>query len=185
MKFLSVKFMARNTLSARKLSIEKKLSIKKKLSISRKRLAALLCTFLLTSLYAQEEITEGLDPADYLPRDYAQVEVTGTTVPIRSFKTRVSAAIEMFYTPASDEAMITYQWLTNVFDLGDAQIACENYAREFVLKNQQDAFFDRVQLGLQKPYYHYRMVRKSDLRFIKDVDPRKHESKYYIYVQFY
>jgi hypothetical protein len=167
LKFLSVKFMARYGITGKKL------------------LTALLCTVLWTSLYAQEETTEALDPADYLPREYAQVEVTRTTVPIRSFKTRVSAAVEMFYTPASDEAMITYRCVTNVFDLGDAQIACENYAQEFLLKNQQDAFLNRVQRGLQKPYYHFRIVKKPDLRFIKDVDPRKHESKYYIYIQFY
>jgi hypothetical protein len=154
--------------------------------IVKKLLAALLCTFFWAVLYAQEEATtEALDPADYLPREYSQVDMTSTTVPIRSFKTRVSATVEMFYTPASDEAMITYQCLTNVFDVGDAQIACENYAQGFLKKNQQDAFLGKVQQGLQKPYYHFRMVRKPDLRFIKDVDPRKHESKYYIYVQFY
>jgi hypothetical protein len=168
--------MARNILTARELLISRKLLIAKKL------LAALLCTVLWASLYAQEEAP---DPADYFPRAYSQVEVTGTTVPIRSFKTRVSATIEMFYTPASDEAMITYQCLTNVFDLGDAQVACENYAQGFVNKNKNEAFLGKVQLGLQKPYYHYRIVKKPDLRFIKDADPRKHESKYYVYVQFF
>jgi hypothetical protein len=154
--------------------------------VAKKFLVALLCTFLWAVLYAQEEAgTDALDPADYLPREYSQVDVTRTTVPIRSFRTRVSAAVEMFYTPASDEAMITYQCLTNVFDVGDAQMACENYARGFVLKNQKDAFLGRVQRGLQKPYYHFRVVKKPDLRFIKDVDPRKHESKYYVYVQFF
>jgi hypothetical protein len=154
--------------------------------IVKKLVTALLCICLWATLYAQGEVTpDAPDPADYLPREYSQVDVTSTTVPIRSFKTRVSATIEMFYTPASDEAMITYQCLTNVFDVGDAQIACENYAQGLVLKNQHDAFFDRIQRGLQKPYYHYRIVKKPDLRFIKDVDPRKHETKYHIYVQFY
>jgi hypothetical protein len=168
MKFLSVKFITKNLLIAKKL------------------LTALLCIFLWASLYAQEEIPpEAGDPADYMPREYAQVDVTRTTVPIRSFKTRVSATVEMFYIPVSDEAMITYQCVTNVFDVGDAQIACENYAQDFVRKNQQDAFYGRVLPGLQKPYYHFRIARKPDLRFIKDTDPRKQESKYYIYVQFY
>jgi hypothetical protein len=156
--------------------------------IAEKLVIALLCTALWTSgvaLFAQEETTEALDPADYLPREYAAVDVTSTTVAIRSFKTRVSATVEMYYLPVSNEAMLTYQCLTNVFDVGDAQIACENYAREFLLKNQQDAFFDRIQRGLQKPYYHFRIAKKPDLRFIKDADPRKHETKYYVYVQFY
>ena len=166
-KFLSAKFVARNILIAKKL------------------VTALLCSALLASLYAQEAAPEAPDPADYLPRELAQVEVTRTTVPIRSYKTRVSASIEMYYTPANDEAMITYQCLTNVFDVGDAQAACENYAQGFVNKNKSEAFLGRVQQGLQKPYYHFRIIKKPNLRFIKDVDPRKHESKYFIYVQFY
>jgi hypothetical protein len=163
--------------------IVKFLSVK---CIAKKILTALLCTVFWASIYAQDAATtEAPDPADYVPQEYSRVDVTRTTVGIRSFKTRVSATVEMFYLPASDEAMITYQCLTNVFDLGDAQIACENYAREFVLKNQQDAFFDRVQRGFQKPYYLFRIALLPDLRFIKDVDPRKHESKYYVYIQFY
>jgi hypothetical protein len=153
--------------------------------IVKKLIITLLCTFLWASLYAQEAGEEAPDPADYLPREYAAVDVTRITVPIRSFKTRVSATVEMFYLPISNEATLTYQCLTNVFDVGDAQIACEKYAQDFLLKNQRDAFFDRIQRGLQKPYYHFRIAKKPDLRYIKDVDPRKHETKYFVYVQFY
>jgi hypothetical protein len=152
----------------------------------------LACVLLGALLFAQtapvppdEEGPAYPDPLDYIPRNPAAVDVTGIDVPIRSYRTRATAAVQMFYLAVTDEAMITYQCRSNVFDIGDAQMACEDYANDFLKKHQSDAFLGKGEPRALKPYYHFRVLRKSDIMHFTDPDPRQQETRYQIYIQFY